>query len=117
MSKQPRKQRKLIHNAPLHVRHNLMSIALSKELKEQHGKRSIPVKKGDTVQVMRGDFKDHEGKVEKVDLKNYRVFIEGASVQKPDGNQIYHSIHPSKLVIVELDLDDDERNEIMERKG
>jgi len=117
MSKQPRKQRKLLHDAPLHVRHNLMSVALSSELKKQHGKRSIPVKKGDTVQVMRGDFKDHEGVVEKVDLKNYRVYVEGASIQKPDGNQYYHPLHPSNLVIVELDLEDDERNDIIERKG
>ncbi len=117
MSKQPRKQRKLLYKAPLHIRHKLMSVALSKELRDQHGKRSIPVKKGDTVQVMRGDFKDHEGKVEKVDLKNYRVIVEGVSVQKPDGNQVFHSIHPSKLRIVELDLDDEERNQIMERKG
>jgi large subunit ribosomal protein L24 len=117
MSKQPRKQRKFLHKAPLHVRHKLMSVALSKELRKQYGKRSIPVKKGDTVQIMRGDFSDHEGKVEKVDLKNYRVLVEGASVQKPDGNQVYHSIHPSKLKIVELDLEDDERNEIIERKG
>lgn len=94
-----------------------MSVNLSKELRDQHEKRSIPIKKGDTVQVMRGDFKDHEGKVEKIDLKNYKVFVEGASVQKPDGNMIYHPMHPSNLVIVELDLDDDERNDIMERKG
>ncbi len=117
MSKQPRKQRKFLHKAPLHVRHKLMSVTLSDELREQYGKRSMPVKKGDTVQVMRGDFKDHEGKVEKVDLKNYRVTVEGVSVQKPDGNQVYHTIHPSKLRIVELDLVDDERIEIMERKG
>lgn len=117
MSKQPRKQRKLLYKAPLHIRHRLMSVTLSKELRGQYGKRSIPVKKGDTVQVMRGDFKDHEGKVEKVDLKNYRVTVEGVSVQKPDGNQVYHRIHPSKLKIVELDLEDEERNEIIERKG
>ena len=117
MSKQPRKQRKFLHNAPLHIRHKLMSVMLSKELREQYGKRSMPVKKGDTVQIMRGDFSDHEGKVEKVDLKNYRVLVEGASVQKPDGNQVFHSVHPSKLKIVELDLEDDERNDIIERKG
>ena len=97
MSTQPRKQRKFIYKAPLHVRHNLMSVTLSEELREQYGKRSLPVKKGDTVKVMRGDFKDHEGKVEKVDLKNYRVMIEGMSVQKPDGNKVYHAVHPSKL--------------------
>ncbi len=116
MSKQPRKQRKFLHKAPLHVRHKLMSVALSEELKDEYGKRSLPVRKGDTVQVMRGDFKDHEGKIEKVDLKNYRVFVEGASIQKPDGNQYFHPMHPSNLVILELDLEDDERNDILERE-
>ncbi|MBP2044906.1 50S ribosomal protein L24 [Methanobacterium aggregans] len=117
MSKQPRKQRKLIYKAPLHIRHNLMSVNLSKELREQYGRRSIPIRTGDSVKVVRGDFRDHEGKVEKIDLKNYRVMIEGASVQKPDGNKVYHTVHPSNIIIVELDLDDDERNQIIKRKG
>lgn len=117
MSKQPRKQRKLIYKAPLHIRHKLMSVKLSEELREQYKRRSLPVKKGDTIKVMRGDFKDHEGKIEKVDLKNYRVMIEGMSVQKPDGNKVYHSVHPSNVMILELDLEDDERSEIIERKG
>lgn len=117
MSKQPRKQRKLIYKAPLHIRHKLMSVKLGEELREQYKRRSLPVKKGDTIKVMRGDFKDHEGKIEKVDLKNYRVMIEGMSVQKPDGNKVYHSVHPSNIMILELDLEDDERNEIIERKG
>ena len=43
--------------------------------------------------------------------------IEGMSVQKPDGNKVYHKVHPSNLMIVELDMEDDERNEIVERKG
>jgi large subunit ribosomal protein L24 len=117
MSKQPRKQRKFRYQAPLHLRHKLLAVKLSPELREQYERRSLPVKKGDTVKVLRGDFKDHEGKVEKVDLKHYRLMIEKVSVQKPDGNQVYHPIHPSNLMIVELDLDDDERNQIMERKG
>lgn len=117
MSKQPRKQRKFIHKAPLHIRHKLMSVTLSEELREQYGRRNIPVRSGDTVRVMRGDFKDHEGKVEKVDLKHYRVMIEGMSVQKPDGNKVYHPVHPSNIKIIELDLEDDERNDIIERKG
>jgi large subunit ribosomal protein L24 len=117
MSTQPRKQRKFIYKAPLHIRHKLMSVTLAEELREQYNRRSLPVKKGDTVKVMRGDFKDHEGKIEKVDLKNYRVMIEGMSVQKPDGNKVYHPVHPSNLMIIELDMEDDERNDIVERKG
>jgi large subunit ribosomal protein L24 len=117
MSKKPRKQRKFLYKAPLHLRHKLMNVMLSKELKERYGRRNLPIKSGDTIKVMRGDFKDHEGKVEKVDLKNYKVFIEGVSVQKPDGNQVFHPLHPSSLMIVELELDDDKRNKIVERKG
>ena len=117
MSKQPRKQRKSRFNAPLHVRHKLMGVTLSEELREKYQIRSLPVRKGDKVLVMRGDFKEQEGKVEKVDLKNYRLLIDGVSVQKPDGNQVYHSVHPSKVMLVELDLDDEERSEILERKG
>ncbi|MCC7551801.1 MAG: 50S ribosomal protein L24 [Methanobacterium sp.] len=117
MSKQPRKQRKFRYQAPLHLRHKMMSVNLSPELREEYERRSLPVRKGDTVKVLRGDFKDHEGKVENVDLKNYRIMIEGVNVQKPDGNQVYHPVHPSNLMIMEMDLDDDERNEILERKG
>ena len=94
-----------------------MSVNLGPELREEYGRRSLPVRTGDTVKVLRGDFKDHEGEVEGVDLKHYRLLVEGLSVQKPDGNQVYHPIHPSNLQIIEMDLDDDERNEILERKG
>lgn len=117
MSKQPRKQRKSRFNAPLHLRHKLMAVTLSEELRERYETRSLPVRKGDTVLVMRGDFKDQEGKVEKVDYKNFRLFIESVSVQKPDGNQLYHPIHPSNAMIVDLELEDEERNEVIERKG
>lgn len=117
MSKQPRKQRKFRYKAPLHVRHKLMSVTLSEELRERYETRSLPVRSGDTVMVMRGDFKEQEGKVEKVDLKHYRLMIDGVSVQKPDGNQVYHPVHPSNVMLVELDLDDEERMEVIERKG
>ncbi len=117
MSKQPRKQRKFRFNAPLHLRHKLMAVTLSEELREKYETRSLPVRKGDTVLVMRGDFKEQEGKVEKVDYKHYRIFVEGASLQKPDGNQIYHPVHPSNVQLVELELEDEERNEAIERKG
>ncbi len=116
MSKQPRKQRKFRYQAPLHLRHKMMSVTLSPELREEYQKRSLPIRKGDTVKVLRGDFKDHEGKVEKVDMKHFRLMIEGMSIQKPDGNQIYHPIHPSNLMIVEVKMDDEERSEIIERK-
>jgi large subunit ribosomal protein L24 len=94
-----------------------MSVSLSPELREQYETRSLPIRKGDTVKVTRGDFSDHEGKVEKVDLKHYMVIVEGLFVQKPDGNQVYHPINPSNLMLVEMDMEDEERLNIIERKG
>ena len=60
-SKQPRKQRKYRANAPLHILHTMMSSNLNKELRKKYGKRSFPVKKGDTIKIMIGEFKGKTG--------------------------------------------------------
>ena len=75
-SKQPRKQRKYQYNAPLHIKHKFLGSHLSKELIKKHGKRSIPVRKGDTVKVLVGQYKGKSGKIEKVFVKKTRVWIE-----------------------------------------
>ena len=113
--KDRRKQRKYIYNAPIHVRRKLMSAHLSKELREKYKRRSFPIKKGDKVKVMRGNYKGLEGKVIKVDLKNYRVHVEGATMKRNDGTTVYYPIHPSNLMIVELDLSDKAREEALKR--
>lgn len=53
-SKQPRKQRKARFNAALHLRHKFMSAPLSRELREKYNRRSFPVRKDDTVRILRG---------------------------------------------------------------
>jgi large subunit ribosomal protein L24 len=116
MSKQPRKQRKALYNAPLHVRRNIMSATLSKDLKEDLKTKSLAIKTGDTVKITRGEFKDHEGKVDSIDSKNYKVTVEGATISKPDGNAVFFPIHPSNLMIVEADLKDERRSRIIDRK-
>ncbi len=116
MSKQPRKQRKALYNAPLHARRKIMSVTLSKDLKEDFKRRSLPIKSGDTVKVMRGEFKGHEGKVDNIDVVKYKVTIEGATLSKPDGNSVFFPIHPSNLMIVDADLKDERRSRIIERE-
>jgi large subunit ribosomal protein L24 len=115
MSKQPRKQRKAVYNAPLHARRKYVNVNLSHDLREDFGKRSLAVKVGDTVKVVRGEFKDTEGKVEKVDIKKFQVTIEGVNVNKTDGTNVVFPIHPSNLVIIDADMKDDRRNKILER--
>ena len=109
MSIQPRKQRKALYTAALHIRRKIMSANLSKDLRADIGKRSLPIRVGDKVQVVRGDFKGHEGKVESIDAKRYKVTVEGVTLSKPDGNAVLLPIHPSNLMIIEADLKDERR--------
>lgn len=106
---QPDKQRKFVYNAPYHIRGSLMSSSLSKELKKEYKKRSMRLRKGDKVKVMRGQFKGTEGKVEKVDMKNYRVTVENVEITKKDGTKTFYPLHPSKLMIKELYKEDKKR--------
>ena len=108
---QPRKQHKMLVEAPSHIRSKLFSAPLSPTLSETHKASSIPVRTGDTVRIMRGDKKGVEGKITKVDRKKYRLFVEGITREKVDGTAIPVPIHPSKVMITSLNLDDKWRRE------
>jgi large subunit ribosomal protein L24 len=116
-SKQPRKQRLALLQAPLHVRQKLMTAPLSEELREKYGVKRLPVRKGDKVRIVRGDFKGHEGTVVKVDLRRLRIYVDGVTVKRQDGTPRFVPIHPSKVVIVALDLKDKWRRAIIERRS
>lgn len=108
-SKQPRKQRKALYNAPLHKRQRQMSANLSEKLRIKHDRRSMPVRKGDTVEIMRGDFSGHKGKVEKVNLKRMRLQVEGATIKRTDGQDRFYPIAPSNVRITKMVTKDERR--------
>ena len=64
---------------------------------------------------MRGQFKKHEGKIEKIDLKKIRVSVSGIELTKKDGTKKLLDLHPSNLTITELNLDDKFRQKILDR--
>jgi len=113
----PSKQRKRLFQAPHHIRGKILSAHLSSELRETYNTRSLPVRTGDTVRVLRGDYKGVEGKVMRVDRKKYRIFIEGITREKADGTTMLVPIHPSNVEIIRLNLDDKFRKKILERRG
>ena len=116
--KDPGKQRKKHFNAPAHIRHKSMAAPLSSELAASKGAKTLPVRKGDTVRILRGDNKGFEGKVSRVDLKAYRIYLEGLTREKVDGTNIFLAVHPSKVQIRNLVLDDKYRKEtILGRKA
>ncbi|CAK7222771.1 60S ribosomal protein L26A [Sporothrix bragantina] len=109
-----RKSRKAHFSAPSSVRRNIMSAPLSKELREKYNVRSIPIRKDDEVQIVRGSHKDKEGKVTSVYRLKYVIHVERVTRDKASGQSIPLGIHPSNVVITKLKLDKD-RESILAR--
>ena len=116
VSSKPTKQRKMLFNAPYHLRRKMLTAMVSEEITKEYGIKRIEVKKGDTVKVMRGDHVGFEGKVAQVNTKTGRIAIEGLTRKKADGTPVYIWIHASKVMITKLDLSDNRRKAVIERK-
>lgn len=116
-SRKPRAQRRAMANAPHHRRRKFLSAPLSDDLRAKYGLRSLPVRKGDTVRVMRGDFSGIEGKVIRVDRERARVFVEGITRESVSGEAKNVPIHASKVLITSLDLSDKWRAEALEARA
>ena len=104
-SSQPRKQRKYQNNAPLHIRHKFLGAHLSDDLSKKLKIKSLPIRVGDKVRIMRGSFKKKEGKVNSVDKDNVKINIDGIDMTKKDGNKRFVAIHPSNVMIIEMKED------------
>merc|ERR1712114_143745 len=112
-----RKQRKRQFTAPSHIRRKLMTAPLSKDLRQKYGVRSMPIRKDDEVQVLRGHYKGQQvGKVVQCYRKKFVVYIERIQREKANGATVYVGIHPSKVSIVKLKMDKG-RKEILERRA
>lgn len=116
-SAKPRKQRKFLFNAPLHIRQKFVNAHISKELAEKLKikARSIAVRKGDTVMVMSGGQKGKSGKVSEVNLKKGFVYVEGIVRKTSKGKEVMIPIRASNLYIVDLDLSDKYRKAMIEK--
>ena len=115
-SSKPKKQRKYKANAPLHLKRKLLSCNLSKELRKKYLIRNVPVRKGDTVKILRGKFKKKEGKVTEVFLKLSKIVVEGIQVKKQDGSKANIKLQPSNVQIINLNLDDKKRLKLVSKK-
>ncbi|MCX6710632.1 MAG: 50S ribosomal protein L24 [Candidatus Woesearchaeota archaeon] len=108
-SRQPRKQRKYLHNAPLNIKRRMVSAHLSAELRKRYGKRNIAIRKGDKVKVMRGSLRGKTGTIESIDLRKMSVHVSGTDFTKRDGTKARVSMDASNLVVTELNLNDKKR--------
>ncbi|KAJ8544856.1 hypothetical protein K7X08_017439 [Anisodus acutangulus] len=93
-----------------------MSAPLNSELRSKYSVRSMPVRKDDDVQVVRGTYKGREGKVVQVYRKKWVIHIERITREKVNGSTVNVGIHPSKVVVTKLRLDKD-RKSLIDRKA
>jgi large subunit ribosomal protein L24 len=116
-STQPRKQRKYSYNAPRSVQHAFLSCHLSPELRKKYGKRSVPLRKGDKIKVLRGQYKKTEGKVHTIAYKNSTIQVDGVEIGKKEGSKIQPHIKATNVMILELELGDKKREKSLHRKA
>jgi large subunit ribosomal protein L24 len=116
-SRQPRKQRKYRYNAPLHRRQKMLAAHLDKALRKEYRRRSIQIRVGDEVTVMRGEYRKKSGKVSAVSMKGLKIFIDSVKRKKVSGEEKEIPIDPSNVRITKLNMDDARRKKFMKRKG
>ena len=96
----------MIYQATLQTRSKQMGSSLSKDLQKKYGKKSARVIEGDSVTILRGEFKGVDGKVAKISTQKSSVAIDGVKKEKTKGDKFDVYIHTSNLVIISLNGDD-----------
>jgi large subunit ribosomal protein L24 len=96
----------LIYRATFNTRSKQLSSPLSEELRKKYSKRSIRVVKGDSVKIVRGEFKGVDGKVSRIETEKNSVAIEGVKKEKTKGDKFDVFVHTSNIVITSLNTDD-----------
>ncbi len=107
---------RMIYQATAVVKSKQLSSHLSKELQKKYNKRSIRIIEGDTIRVLRGEFRGVTGKITNVSTSRNGVSIEGVKKEKLKGGNLDVFIHPSNLIVTELNTEDKWRQNKLEGK-
>ena len=75
----------------------------------------MPIRKDDEVRIMRGSHAGKEGKVTCCHRSKYVINVEKVTRDKANGSSVAIPIHPSKVMITKLKLDES-RKKILDRK-
>ncbi len=102
----PTKMRnKMIYRATFQTRSKQLGSALSKDLQKKYGKRSVRVNEGDSIKIVRGEFKGVDGKIGKISPQKNSVTIEGIKKEKTKGDKFDVYIHTSNLLVTSLNTE------------
>ncbi|MBA4452660.1 MAG: 50S ribosomal protein L24 [Nitrosopumilus sp.] len=113
----PTKMRnQMIYRASQATKSKQVSSPLSKDLKNKYSKNSVRVVEGDTVKIVRGEFKGVDGKVAEVSIQKNSIAIEGVKKEKTKGDKFDVYIHSSNVIVTGLNTSDKWRMAKLEGK-
>ena len=106
MVKPTKMRNQMIYQATLQTRSKQLGSALSKDLQKKYGKKSARVIEGDSIKILRGEFKGVDGKISKISTEKSSVAIDGVKKEKTKGDKFDVYVHTSNLVITSLNTSD-----------
>jgi large subunit ribosomal protein L24 len=96
----------MIYQATFQIRSKQLGSSLSKDLQKKYGKKSTRAIVGDTITILRGEFKGVSGKITKISTEKTSVTIEGVKKEKTKGDKFDVYIHTSNLVVTAVNSSD-----------
>ena len=106
----------MIYQATFTTKSKQLGSALSKDLHKKYGKRSVRVIEGDSIRIVRGEYKGVDGKISTISTQKNSVSIEGIKKEKTKGDKFDVYIHTSNLVVTSLNTGDKWRMARLEGK-
>jgi ribosomal protein uL24 len=102
----PRRQRKAHFTARPFRRRLQMAVPLSRELRRRFHRRSVPVRKGDTVRVLSGSYEGREERVARVVRRDFALVLDNVTLKSGEEKLKPLPLKTNHLVITRLNLAD-----------
>jgi len=107
----------MIYRASQVTKSKQISSPLSKELQKKYTKKSVRVVEGDSIKIVRGEFKGVDGKIAKISIQKNSLAIEGVKKEKTKGEKFDVYVHSSNVIVTGLNSDDKWRISKLEGKN
>lgn len=108
-----RRQRRALYAAHPQRRRRMMTVPLSRDLKSRFHRRSLPLRKGDTVRIIGGSYVGREERIAKVDRRAFSVTLENVTSKTGESKQTPLPMRTGKLILVRLNLSDPQRRALL----
>ena len=107
----------MIYRASQVTKSKQISSPLSKDLQKKYTKKSVRVVEGDSIKIVRGEFKGVDGKIAKISIQKNSLAIEGVKKEKTKGEKFDVYVHSSNVIVTGLNSDDKWRISKLEGKN